>query len=262
MFPSLEAAMGFVLDRVQKGTWCGVPETKELSRVIAKIERGGDMNGVFGNDVFRLLQRDPRAALAAIAVAEEQEVSPSIVLKYRAEAQLAAGDVDGAHATFRAYLRDALATGDVYNPPFLTLREGFARAKKADWAFEANELCEMNDAYLFSAWLSRKQKSRMKDAIKLADSTIQGTDPEDEVRAWMRHGMSEKDARAKVEKLVASGRLGGASGPALARAWAAKAQALAVLGKTGEAKTSWAAAAKADAKVAAFWKSLDLPSKA
>jgi hypothetical protein len=259
MFASLEAAMSFVLARVQKGTWCGVPETKELSRVIAKIERGGDMNDIFGNDVFRLIDRDPRAALAAIAVAEKKNVAPSLVLKYRAEAQLESGDLDGAYATFRAYLRDALATGSVYNPPFRTMRDGFAKAKKADWAFEANELLEMNGAYLFSAWLDRTKRSRMNDAIKLADSTINGTDPEDEVRGWMRHGLSEKDARARVAKLVADGRLAAASGAVLARACAGKAQALGVLGKASEAKKSWAAAAKADAKIAAFWKSLSSP---
>ena len=254
VFRSLEKAMIYVLERVKKGTWCGVPETKELSRVIGKIERGGDMQTVFGNDVFRLMERDPRAAIAAIAVAEKKKVAPSIVLKYRAEAQLGAGDVDDAYASYKAYVQDAIKTQSVYNPPFRTMRDGFTKAKKPQWAFEAGEALEMHSAMLLDAWLSGKEKSRMKDMIELADSSIEGTDPEDEVRGWMKHGLSEEDARKRVDALVASGRLSAASGAPLARACAAKAKALTVLGKAAEAKKLWADAAKADANVAEFWR--------
>jgi hypothetical protein len=71
----------------------------------------------------------------------------------------------------------------------------------------------------------------------------------------MKHGLSEEAARERVKKLVAMGKLASAKGAELARACAAKAQALTVLGKGAEAKKLWSQAAKADAKVAAFWKS-------
>lgn len=230
--------------------------SRQVQRLLQKLKKPVDEADFLNEDVFRLMQSDPRGALTVLEAAEEAKLDLAAILELRVECYVELGEAQHARTNFDRYLEAAKAAGRFYNPPFRALANFFDEVKKKAWAAEVREVEAMTETYFLERSFGA-DKAELKDILADIAQTIRGNSEEEDLKGWMSTGLSEVEARRRTAANPSTP----AQGDDLARLCVMQACCFERLGKKADATKAWKRAAKANPKLTNFWKGHSLLTK-